>query len=60
MIQIHSNNRLLSIGDKFRIGEFPCANFAWIPLSKMCDGIDDCGDNSDESTVCSGMIDRMK
>ena len=59
VMSYHSNDQRWSIGDRFRIGEFPCANSAWIPLSKMCDGIDDCGDDSDESTVCSGMIIRI-
>ena len=35
---------------------FPCSNGACIPRSFMCNGIDDCGDNSDETTVCSGNI----
>ena len=31
-----------------REGEFQCFNGNCIPQSAMCDGIDDCGDNSDE------------
>ena len=33
---------------------FLCANDECVAASYMCDGNDDCGDNSDESTICSG------
>ena len=35
---------------------FLCANDGCVAASYMCDGNDDCGDNSDESTICSGDI----
>ena len=47
---------LTPIGESCRVDDFPCANQKCIPLSKMCNGKDDCGDNSDETTVCSGML----
>ena len=33
---------------------FLCANDQCVVASNMCDGKDDCGDNSDETTICSG------
>ena len=33
---------------------FLCANDNCLAASVLCDGNDDCGDNSDESTMCSG------
>ena len=42
--------------------EFLCANEQCVPLTWTCDGEDDCGDNSDETTTCTGMeqIDVLK
>ena len=34
--------------------EFLCANKKCVEASNICDGNDDCGDNSDENTICSG------
>ena len=36
------------------MGRFLCANENCIPEVDMCNGVDDCGDNSDETTICSG------
>ena len=33
---------------------FLCANDKCLAAYYMCDGNNDCGDNSDESTICSG------
>ena len=33
---------------------FVCANDQCLEPGKICDGINDCGDNSDESTICTG------
>jgi hypothetical protein len=37
-----------------RISEFPCRNGRCIRLDRYCDGIDDCGDKSDEPRYCTG------
>ena len=34
--------------------DFLCANDKCVKASMICDGKDDCGDESDEGTVCSG------
>ena len=38
----------------FRCGEesFQCSNNICVPISSYCDGIDDCGDESDEPKLC--------
>ena len=33
---------------------FLCANGNCIPKNKLCNGYDDCNDNSDETTICTG------
>jgi hypothetical protein len=37
-----------------RISEFPCRNGRCIRLDRYCDGVDDCGDTSDEPRYCTG------
>jgi Low-density lipoprotein receptor domain class A len=38
-----------------KISEFPCKGSSLcLPLDKYCDGIDHCGDLSDEPKFCSG------
>jgi len=37
-----------------RISEFPCRNSRCIRLDRYCDGVDDCGDKSDEPRYCTG------
>ena len=34
--------------------KFLCANGNCIPKNKLCNGYDDCNDNSDETTICTG------
>ena len=33
---------------------FICANGKCLAKSKICNSVDDCGDNSDEGTICTG------
>ena len=37
-------------------GYFTCSNKVCIPTTKLCDGYNDCGDNSDEKEICNGNI----
>ena len=34
--------------------KFLCSNEKCLNASRLCDGNNDCGDNSDEGTVCTG------
>ena len=40
--------------DTSRMNQFKCTNEKYIPASHACDGMDDCGDHSDETKGCSG------
>ena len=44
------------IGDICPLHSFMCANDDCIPASRVCDGIADCEDNSDEMHVCKGKL----
>lgn len=35
------------------LSEFTCINLRCIPISKYCDRVNDCGDNSDEPRFCT-------
>ena len=35
--------------------QFTCSNNKCVPYAQACDGINDCGDNSDEILTCHGM-----
>jgi hypothetical protein len=37
-----------------RISEYPCRSGKCVRLDRYCDGVDDCGDNSDEPKFCTG------
>ncbi|GFQ87122.1 sortilin-related receptor [Trichonephila clavata] len=40
--------------------EFKCSNHKCIPKNKMCDGVNDCGDYSDEGRQCDSTCDTGK
>ena len=43
-----NNYHTLCVGDCPSSGYFTCDNKDCVPNSEVCDGTDDCGDNSDE------------
>ena len=46
---------LLVVIESCQISEFPCKSTGvCLPLDKYCDGIDHCGDLSDEPKFCTG------
>ena len=42
------------LGDKCTGNNFKCADDQCIPLNKICDGVSDCDDGSDEAHICKG------
>ena len=44
--------------DVSRMMQFKCTNGKYVPASSMCDGIDHCGDHSDEDEFngCTGIF----
>lgn len=45
--------KCIEILKRCRKGEFKCSNGDCIPISKFCDTISDCTDNSDEKMNCT-------
>ena len=50
---IYRHIELYSIDGVCPMDEFYCGNKTCIPIGWACDGINDCGDNSDETKYCS-------
>ena len=50
---------ILIVADTCDSDEFTCSNLECRPESVVCDGNDDCGDNSDEEQDCSGMYNNL-
>ncbi|CAG9096211.1 unnamed protein product [Plutella xylostella] len=40
-------------GTRCRISEYQCGNKRCIPMNRVCDGSNDCGDSSDEPRHCT-------
>ena len=47
------------VGDCPSSGYFTCDNKHCVPNSEVCDGTDDCGDDSDEEQNCGNNIERV-
>lgn len=42
-----------------RISEIACRNGRCVQLDRYCDGVDDCGDNTDEPRFCTGKYNNL-
>ena len=45
---------MISLADICPTEKFQCSNDKCLNASRLCDGKNDCGDNSDEGTICTG------
>ena len=54
MYKWHKTKNIFFEIDTSRMKQFKCTNNKYVPGYYMCDGIDGCGDNSDESNGCIG------
>ena len=48
----------LILGNVCRLNQFKCDNKNCVPRSFLCNGRDDCGDNSDEMQNCKRNTDK--
>ena len=57
LVDIELNQKLLMISEveKCPLNQFTCGNKRCVSNSKTCDGVNDCGDHSDEIVPCSGI-----
>ena len=46
-------------GGKCDENQFTCSNNRCIASSRICNGMDDCGDKSDEIIPCSGILHKI-
>ena len=46
---------MISEVEKCPLNQFTCGNKRCVSNSKTCDGVNDCGDHSDEIVPCSGI-----
>ena len=65
MIKISQKSNYISYvfssypGDKCPSHTFTCANDQCIAMENICDGIPDCDDYSDETSICIGMYNNF-
>ena len=54
IIENYLSNYVLLLGNNTcLINQFKCSNDKCVPRYRLCNGMDDCGDNSDEHHACS-------
>ena len=50
---INYNRVYIYLDNTCPMNQFRCQNETCIPITWVCDGLDDCGDRSDESKYCT-------
>ena len=48
-----SGSSVSSVASPCPVSEHTCDNLKCVPRDKVCNGRDDCGDNSDEKSLCT-------